>query len=119
MIDRYSISTQPATTAEGYRLVWYHSQRKAELDAMARAARIERALKELATLRGKLHSSRTRYRQRAKVERAVAEILASCGVEAWIATHVEPKTVQTFRQARRGRPSKNMVTLQPSEIGLG
>ena len=30
VIDRYSISDQPATTAEGYRLVWYHSQRKAE-----------------------------------------------------------------------------------------
>ena len=68
VIDRYSISTQPATTAEGYRLVWYHSQRKAELDALARAARIERALKELASLRDKLQSPRTRYRERAKVD---------------------------------------------------
>jgi len=38
VIDRYSISTQPATTVEGYRLVWYHSQRKAEQDALIRAA---------------------------------------------------------------------------------
>jgi transposase len=108
VIDRYSISTQPATTAEGYRLVWYHSQRKAELDAVARAGRIERALKELASLRDKLQSPRTRYRQRAKVEKAVAEILASCGAEEWIVTHIEPKTVETFRQARRGRPTKDM-----------
>jgi transposase len=108
VIDRYSISTQPATTEEGYRLVWYHSQRKAELDAMARTGRIERALKELASLRDKLQSPRTRYRQRAKVEQAVAEILSSSGAEAWIVTHVEPKTVETFRQARRGRPSKDM-----------
>jgi transposase len=108
VIDRYSISTQPATTAEGYRLVWYHSQRKAELDAVARAGRIERALKELASLRDKLQSPRTRYRQRAKVEQAVAEILASCGAEEWIVTHIEPKTVETFRQARRGRPTKDM-----------
>jgi transposase len=106
VIDRYATSTQPATTAEGYRLVWYHSRRKAEQDALARTARIERALKDLASLRDKLHSPRTRYRQQAKVEQAVAEILASCGAEAWIATHIEPTTVQTFRQARRGRPTE-------------
>lgn len=107
VIDRYSISTQPATTAEGYRLVWYHSQRKSEQDAMARSARIGRALKELAALRDKLQSPRTRYRQRAKVEQAVADILASCGAEAWIVTHIEPNTVETFRQTHRGRPTKD------------
>jgi len=106
-IDRYSISTQPATTTEGYRLVWYHSQRKAEQDALVRAGRIERALKDLASLGEKLRSPRTRYRQRAQVEKAVADILAACGAEAWIVTQIEPKTVETFRQARRGRPTKD------------
>ena len=43
VIDRFSISDQPATTAEGYRLVWYHSLRKAELDAVVRSGRIEPA----------------------------------------------------------------------------
>lgn len=108
VIDRYATSDQPATTVEGYRLVWYHSQRKAEQDAIARAGRIERALKKLAELREKLGSSRTRYRQHGKVVEAVAEILASCGAEAWIATQIEPKTQETFRQARRGRPSERM-----------
>ncbi|HUT61394.1 MAG TPA: IS1634 family transposase [Phycisphaerae bacterium] len=106
VIDCYAISTQPATTAEGYRLVWYHSQRKAEQDAVARAARIERALKELASLREKLRSPRTRHREQAKVEQAVAEVLASCGAEAWIVTQIEANTVETFRQARRGRPTE-------------
>ena len=78
VIDRYSISDQPATTAEGYRLVWYHSLRKAEQDAVARSGRIERALKQLAALREKLRSPRTRYRQEAKVAAAVAEILETC-----------------------------------------
>jgi transposase len=107
VIDHYSISTQPATTAEGYRLVWYHSQRKAQLDAAARAARLERALNELATLRDKLQSPRTRYRQRTKVEQAVAEILASAGAENWIVTRIEEQTLATFRQARRGRPTQD------------
>jgi transposase len=107
VIDHYSISTQPATTAEGYRLVWYHSQRKTQLDAAARAARLERALNELATLRDKLQSPRTRYRQRTKVEQAVAEILASAGAENWIVTRIEEQTLATFRQARRGRPTQD------------
>jgi transposase len=106
VIDRYAISTQPVSTAEGYRLLWYHSQRKAELDALTRAARIERALKELAALRHKLRSPRTRYRQESKVAQAAAEILASCGAENWIVTTVERKEVEKFRQARRGRPNK-------------
>lgn len=86
--------------------MWYHSRRKAELDAVARAARLERALKELAELRDKLQSSRTRYRQEGKVAEAVAEILASCGVEELIVAEVEQKDVEMFRQARRGRPTK-------------
>ena len=107
VIDRYSTSDQPATTAEGYRLVWYHSLRKAETDAVARSGRIEKALKQLAALREKLRSPRTRYRQEAKVAAAVAEILASCGAEAWIVTEVQPQTRETFHQEHRGRPGKD------------
>ena len=72
VIDRYSTSDPPATTTEGYRLIWYHSLRKAEQDAVARSGRIERALKQLAALKEKLRSPRTRYRQEAKVAAAVA-----------------------------------------------
>ena len=106
VVDRYSTSEHPATTAEGYRLVWNHSQRKAEQDAVVRTRRVERALKELASLREKLRSPRTRYRQKAKVEQEVAEILQGCGAETWVVAAIEPKTEETFRQARRGRPTK-------------
>ena len=107
VVDRYSISDQPATTAEGYRLVWYHSLRKAETDAVARNGRIEKALKQLAALREKLRSPRTRYRQEAKLAAAVAEILASCGADSWIVTEVQPQTRETFHQDHRGRPGKD------------
>ena len=107
VIDRYSTSDQPATTAEGYRLVWYHSIRKAELDAVARSGQIERALKQLAALKEKLRSPRTRYRQEAKVAAAVAEILETCGATSWIATEVRPQTEETFHQDHRGRPGKD------------
>ena len=107
VLDRYSLSDQPATTVEGYRLLWYHSLRKAEQDAVARSGQIEKALQQLAALREKLRSPRTRYRQEAKVAAAVAEILASCGTEAWIVTEVQPQTQETFRQDHRGRPGKD------------
>ena len=107
VLDRYSASDQPATTVEGYRLVWYHSLRKAEMDAVARSGRIEKALKQLAALREKLRSPRTRYRQEAKLAAAVAEILASCGADAWIMTEVQPQTRETFHQDHRGRPGKD------------
>ena len=44
VVDRFSISEPAAQTAEGYRLIWYHSTRKAELDAASRLKRIERAV---------------------------------------------------------------------------
>lgn len=107
ILDCYSVSDQPATTAEGYRLVWYHSRRKAELDALARSGRIERALKQLAFLREKLRAPRTRYRQEPKIAEAVAQILQSCTAAAWIVTEIQPQTVETFHQDHRGRPGKD------------
>jgi transposase len=107
VIDRYSTSDHPANTVEGYRLVWYHSLCKAESDAVARSGRIEKALKQLAALREKLRSPRTRYRQEAKVAAAVAETLASCGADAWIVTEIQPQSQETFHQDHRGRPGKD------------
>ncbi len=107
VLDRFSTSEHPAQTAEGYRLLWYHSQRKAEQDAVARSDRIERALKRLAALREKLRSPRTRYRQEGKVAEAVAEILQACGAVEWIRSEVQPQVVERYRQDRRGRPGQH------------
>jgi transposase len=107
VLDRYSTTDQPATTVEGYRLAWYHSLRKAEQDAVVRSGQIERALKQLAVLRDKLRSPRTRYRQEAKVTAAVAAILENCGAAEWVVTEVQPQTEETFHQDHRGRPTKD------------
>lgn len=107
VVDRFSLGEQPAQTAEGYRLLWFHSQRKAEQDAVARCDRIERALTQLAALREKLRSPRTRYRQEAKVHEAVREILESAGAAEWIRTEVQPQVVESYRQDHRGRPTQH------------
>jgi len=105
IVDQYSVSEPATLSAEGYRLVWYHSTRKADDDARARHQQVERALSELAELRQKLSSPRTRYRHQAKVAEAVQEILQARGVERWIITTISEQTQEKYHQEHRGRPS--------------
>jgi transposase len=107
ILDRFSAARQPATTAEGYRLLWYHSTRKAELDALARVNHLQRATRELDELRDRLHSPRTRFRQRDTVVKAVEEILRSREVQEWISVTIEERLEERYRQERRGRPTKD------------
>jgi transposase len=104
LVDRFSIHEPEITSVEGYRLIWYHSTRKAELDASARQQRIERTLSRLAELQEKLASPRTRHRERAKVAEAVEAILGDTEIEGEIAVTIEERTEATYRQQRRGRP---------------
>jgi transposase len=107
IVDRYSVSEPAMLSNEGYCLVWYHSTRKAEQDAHARHEQVERAMNELAELRQKLLSPRTRYRQEAKVAEAVQEILRNRGVEDWIITEIKEKTEPKYRQDGPGRPNEH------------
>jgi transposase len=106
VIDRYFVCDPPTTSVEGYRLVWYRSTRKAELDALVRSQHIERALQELKTLGEKLRSPRTRYRQEAKVAQAVADILTERDVAQWLKVQIHLREVETYKQDGRGRPTQ-------------
>jgi transposase len=107
IIDEFSISEEPMLSAEGYRLLWYYSTRKAQNDAAARARQVDRALKELAELQQKLTAPRTRYHEQAKVSAAVGAIVESRGVSRWITTTIEEREVEKYHQESRGRPSEN------------
>src|SRR5262249_10213015 len=102
LVDRYRVSEPAAISAEGDRFEWYHSARKAELDALARMRQLERTWKDLAVLQQKLTSPRTRYRRRAKVIKAVAAILQAHGTTEWIELKIEEYEQEIFRQERRG-----------------
>jgi transposase len=106
ILDRFSISEEPALSAEGYRLVWYHSTLKAQNDAAQRSRQVDRTLGELAELRQKLGSPRSRYQDRAKVATAVEAILESRGVRGLITTTIEERVEEKYHQEGRGRPSK-------------
>ena len=107
ILDEFSIASTPMPTAEGYRLVWYHSTLKAACDAASRLKRLERVVARLDELRQKLASPRTRYRARAQVSEAVEAIVRECDVAGWVTVEVKETTRETYRQERRGRPGEN------------
>ena len=105
--DRFSVCAEELTSTDGYRLLWYHSTRKAQIDTLARNRRLQRAWAELADLQARLKGPRTRFRQRAKVEEAVTRLLEDNGVAAWLRVTIEEQNQETYRQARPGRPTKD------------
>lgn len=119
IVDRLSVWAEEQRTSEGYRLLWYHSTRKAELDRAARVQRTERALIELAALRERLDGPRTRFRQRAAVEEAVAKILAERNVQRWVTVQIRDEETAHYRQATPGRPGKDTRYVRQVQTRFG
>jgi transposase len=107
VLDRFSVGTDELTSSDGYRLLWYHSTRKAEQDATSRNRRLQQALLRLADLRTRLSGPRTRFRQRPMIEQAVAKILEEHEASAWVLVRIDELPQETYRQARPGRPTKH------------
>jgi transposase len=107
VLDQFSIADEPTLTSEGYRLIWLHSTRKAELDQIARNKQIDRAVQRLGQLRQKLIAPRTRWREAEKVQQAVAKILEDFEVADFVRVQVIPQEQEHFRQEQRGRPGKD------------
>ncbi len=104
VVDTLSVSTEPALTDEGFRLLWFHSSRKVALDRAARANKTSRAIGELSTLRLKLRSPRTRYREESQVEKAVKKVLAQTKASKFILVEIRPEVRTVDVQTTPGRP---------------
>jgi len=105
VVDRFSHCAQPQTTSEGYRLLWFHSTLKAEVDALTRTVRLERAYQQLHSLKMKLSSPKTRYRSESQVREAVDKILTDCEMTRLIDVRIVAREQEKFRQSGRGRPN--------------
>ena len=105
LVDRWTVCDDEALSAEGFRLLWYHSTRKAALDVATRQRRISQTVQALTELRGKLTAPRTRYRQRQPVEQKVERLLAEHEAGNWITVKIEQQEEAEYRQANSGRPS--------------
>jgi len=75
VVDRLRVCCDSGVSAEGFRLLWFHSTRKVARDMATRAHAIERTQQELTKLRERLQLPRTRFRDQEKVQKAVEEIL--------------------------------------------
>lgn len=102
--DVISAVESESQTSEGYRLLWFHSSRKSELDNAARGSRVQRAVDSLTALDAKLRSPRTRYREESKVLKEVEKRLAKCSAKEWITYSVHPIEEESFLQETKGRP---------------
>ncbi len=105
--DLFRVCVVEHFSKEGYRLLWFHSQGKAETDAATRSRKLERAIKELTSLRERLTSTRTRFRQRNKVSEAVESILETHGMSELLSVAILEQEHETFQQTSRGRPNQN------------
>ncbi len=106
-VDHLSVSAEEMTSKEGYRLLWYHSTRKVDLDSQRRARQLQRATQALLELRDRLQGPKTRFRQRNMVDAAVQEILKKYDVESLLVVDTFEQEKPTFQQASKGRPGKN------------
>lgn len=104
--DAVSIAAEEVTK-DGYRLLWFHSSRKTEIDVATRGKKILRTIQLLEELQKKLRSPRSRYTAEPKVQKALEKSLSEGGAKAWVKVEIELREEQRFKQVRPGRPSKN------------
>jgi transposase len=107
IVDRFSVCAAPVIVPEGYRLWWYSSTRKADLDLAARSGRLQRAEQQLRQLQSKLRSPRSRHRQRGQVQDVVERIVKHYEVASFVRVEIKERQQETYRQQQRGRPGKN------------
>lgn len=106
VVDTFSTWHQESTHHGGYRLLWYHSTRKAETDRASRMRSIDRASRLLEELKGKLTGPRSRIGKRVQIDESIERILRESEAAAWLSVTVHEQSRETFRQAGRGRPTE-------------
>jgi transposase len=106
-VDRLSVSSEEMISGDGYRVLWYHSTRKVELDSQRRTRQLQRAIQELTELRDRLRGAKSRFRERGKVDAAVQEIVGKHELDPLLRVDILEEEKATYRQASKGRPSKD------------
>ncbi len=92
-------------TSDGYRLIWYRSSVKRELDEKRRAKRINRAKRRLKNLAQR--SGAHRFRTLETAQKAVEDVLQEEGAKRWLKVEVTEAVTASFKQEGPGRPNKD------------
>jgi transposase len=94
-------------SADGHRIIWIHSTAKTRRDATRRHQAIAKAIAAIDALNVRLASPRCRIKTAVAAETEAREAIAELNATRWVRVHVETDTIETFRQAKRGRPGPN------------
>jgi transposase len=94
-------------SADGHRIIWIHSTAKTRRDATRRHQAITKAIAAIDELNVRLSSPRCRIKTTVAAEAEAHEAIAELNATRWVNRHVETDTVESFRQAKRGRPGPN------------
>ena len=97
-------------SADGHRIIWIHSTAKARRDATRRHARIAKAIAQVDVLNVRLASPRCRIKTVVAAETEAREAIEEVHAARWVNFDVEQDTVESFRQAKRGRPGPTPPT---------
>lgn len=103
--DIYSTTVDgPKQTEEGYRIVWYRSSQKAEFDAQAREATLQKTEAELFDLNARLN--RGKLRQRSAINNDIKKILRRRDCQRFLQVRIASQLLVQTKHLRRGRPKK-------------
>ena len=92
-------------TDDGYRIIWYRSSVKRELDEKRRAKRIARAKMRIENLEERTGAHR--FRTVESAQKAAEEVLQDEGAQRWLQVTVCETTAAEFKQEKPGRPGKD------------
>ncbi len=97
-------------TEDGYRIIWYRSSVKRELDKKRRAKHIGRAKMRIQHLEDRTgaHS----FRSVETAQKAAEEVLQKEGTQQWLRVTVCEIIVNDFKQEKPGRPGKGTKYLK-------
>lgn len=102
--DVLSVFESPLGSVEGYRIIWIHSTAKAARDATARAARIEKAERDLADLASRLAAPKARIKTRIAAETAARAVLANTDTNEYFDITITEVVDKRYTANRRGAP---------------
>jgi transposase len=100
----YTTADGPQQTLEGYRLLWFRSSQKAQIDAQTREAALLKTESELFDLTTRLN--RGKLRQRPVIQKEIKKILRRRACLRFFKVRIAKRILLRTKRLRRGRPGK-------------
>jgi len=101
----YATANAPDRTSEDYRIIWYRSSQKMQLDAQSRQTALQKAEAELFDLNARLN--RRQLRKRAAISKQVKSIVRKYNCQAFLNVRIASQVHIQQRRLRCGRPAKD------------